>query len=47
MRTYLDFETPIRELEAKATTLRSQEEGSEDKVSIEAEIADLEVKARA
>ena len=46
MRTYLDFETPIRELEIKANNLRSVEEGGEDTVSVEDEIATLEVKAR-
>ncbi|MCF6198845.1 MAG: acetyl-CoA carboxylase carboxyltransferase subunit alpha [Hyphomicrobiaceae bacterium] len=46
MRTYLDFETPIRELEVKAADLRSVEKSGDDPVSLEGEIADLEVKAR-
>ena len=45
MRTYLDFETPIRELEVKADNLRSVEEGDEDTVSVEEKIAELEKKA--
>ena len=46
MRTYLDFETPIRELEVKATDLRSVEKSGEETVSLESEIAGLEIKAR-
>ncbi len=46
MRTYLDFETPIRELEIKANDLRNVEEGDDETVSVEEEIAKLEVKAR-
>jgi acetyl-CoA carboxylase carboxyl transferase subunit alpha len=46
MRTYLDFETPIRELEVKADDLRTVEEGAEDTVSVEEKIAALEIKAR-
>lgn len=46
MRTYLDFETPIRELEVKADNLRTVEEGTDHTVSVENEIAELEVKAR-
>ena len=46
MRTYLDFETPIRELEIKANDLRNVEEADGKTASIEEEIAALEVKAR-
>ncbi len=46
MRTYLDFETPIRELEIKAKDLRNVEEGDGEAVSVEEEIAKLELKAR-
>ena len=46
MRTYLDFETPIRELEIKANNLRNVEEGDDKTVSVEEEIAELDVKAR-
>lgn len=46
MRTYLDFETPIRELEVKADDLRTVEEGDDDTVSVEEKITALEVKAR-
>ncbi len=46
MRTYLDFETPIRELEIKANDLRNVEEGDDETVSVEEKIAELEVKAR-
>jgi len=45
MRTYLDFETPIRELEAKVADLRSMESSEEDTVSVEEEIETLEGKA--
>ncbi len=44
MRTYLDFEKPIAELESKVAELRSLAE-EEDKMSISDEIAKLEVKA--
>ncbi len=46
MRTYLDFETPIRELEVKARDLRTVEEGDDDTVSVEEKITALEEKAR-
>ena len=46
MRTYLDFETPIRELEVKAADLRSVEEGDDDTISVEEKISELEDKAR-
>ena len=46
MRTYLDFETSIRDLEVKAAELRSVEEGEDNTVSVEEEIAALETKAR-
>ncbi len=46
MRTYLDFETPIRELEIKANDLRNEEEGEGDVSSKEEKIAALEKKAR-
>lgn len=44
MRTYLDFEKPIAELESKVAELRSLTE-EDDTVSISDEIAKLEVKA--
>jgi acetyl-CoA carboxylase carboxyl transferase subunit alpha len=46
MRTYLDFETPIRELEAKVADLRTMESGGENAVSVDDEVATLEVKAQ-
>ena len=46
MRTYLDFETPIRELEVKAADLRTVEEGADETVSVEEKITALEEKAR-
>ncbi len=46
MRTYLDFETPIRELEVKADDLRTVEAGDENTVSVEEKIVALEEKAR-
>lgn len=45
MRTYLDFETPIRELEAKVADLRAMETSGENAVSVDDEVATLEVKA--
>ncbi|MFA5900148.1 MAG: carboxyl transferase domain-containing protein, partial [Hyphomicrobium sp.] len=46
MRTYLDFEKPIAELESKVAELRALE-GEDHSVSIEDEIKKLEQKARA
>lgn len=45
-RTYLDFEKPIAELESKIEDLKSLE-GDENSVSIEDEVKQLELKARA
>jgi len=44
MRSYLDFEKPVAELEAKVEELRAMQEGG-DAVSVEDEIARLEAKA--
>ena len=44
MRSYLDFEKPVAELEAKVEELRAMGE-SGDAVAIEEEISRLEVKA--
>jgi len=46
MRTYLDFEIPIRELEAKIEDLRAVESDEETEVSVKEEIEALELKAR-
>ena len=45
MKTYLDFETKIAELEGKIAELKSLAEEGEEGVSIEAEVAQLEEKA--
>ncbi|HKJ60639.1 MAG TPA: acetyl-CoA carboxylase carboxyltransferase subunit alpha [Hyphomicrobiales bacterium] len=45
-RTYLDFEKPIAELESKIEDLKSLEDG-ESSVSIEDEVKQLELKAKA
>ena len=45
MRTYLDFEKPIAELESKVAELKAVA-GEQRSVSIEEELARLETKAR-
>ncbi|MGD9867293.1 MAG: acetyl-CoA carboxylase carboxyltransferase subunit alpha [Hyphomicrobiales bacterium] len=46
MRTYLDFEKPIAELETKVAELRALSGGEDDGVSITDELSKLEIKAR-
>ncbi|MEC9367452.1 MAG: acetyl-CoA carboxylase carboxyltransferase subunit alpha [Pseudomonadota bacterium] len=46
MRTYLDFEKPIAELETKVAELRALARNDDDGVSITDELSRLEVKAR-
>lgn len=46
MRTYLDFEKPIAELETKVAELRALSGGEDDGVSITDELSRLEIKAR-
>ena len=45
MRTYLDFEKPIAELESKITELQSLDQDAENSVSVAEEIATLQEKA--
>ena len=45
MRTYLDFEKPIAELESKVAELRTLA-AQQNSVSISEELANLEAKAR-
>src|SRR5688500_6677504 len=46
MRTYIEFEKPIAELESKVAELRSLPSGGDSNVSIADDIATLEQKAR-
>jgi acetyl-CoA carboxylase carboxyl transferase subunit alpha len=46
MRTFLDFEKPVADLEGQIQELRSLERSDADNVSVTEEIAALEVKAR-
>ncbi|MFD0986179.1 acetyl-CoA carboxylase carboxyltransferase subunit alpha [Methyloligella solikamskensis] len=46
MRTYLDFEKPIAELESKVAELKAIEDGDETAVSISEELKTLEAKSR-
>ena len=46
MRTYIEFEKPIAELESKVAELRSLSQDESNDVSISDEIGKLEQKAR-
>ncbi|WP_069096222.1 acetyl-CoA carboxylase carboxyltransferase subunit alpha [Methyloligella halotolerans] len=46
MRTYLDFEKPIAELESKVAELQALEDGDDSAVSISEELRTLETKSR-
>ena len=47
MRTYLDFEKPVAELEAKVEELRAMQAAGDGAADIAEEIGRLEAKARA
>jgi len=47
IRTYLDFEKPIAELESKVEELKALKTGDDSSVPIEEEVVKLEEKARA
>ncbi|MBA3519488.1 MAG: acetyl-CoA carboxylase carboxyl transferase subunit alpha, partial [Rhizobiales bacterium] len=46
MRTFLDFEKPVADLEGQIQELRRLEDGEAESVSVSDEIATLEQKAR-